>query len=78
MAISLYFEAMRRHLSENPHYLEELDETLGHALKRCPDCDSPMLPFSTRWRQMYMECICPIHGLVIVDIEEVKGDSLAV
>lgn len=69
MALNLYAEVIKKRHQENPSELLELDEKLGGIMDKCPDCCSPMLIFATRWRQGYKECICPVHGLVLVDID---------
>ena len=68
MALELYIETIKRLEEKNPGYLVEMDEQLGGIMGKC-QCGSPMLCFSTRWRQGYAEYICPAHGLVIVDLE---------
>lgn len=68
MALGLYIEAVKKHYSKNPDYLEELNQKLGGLMDRCPECSSPILLFATRFRQGYKECICPIHGLVLVEM----------
>ena len=69
MALGLYIEAVKRHEAKDPGYLVALDEKLGGALRKCPECGSPMLTFATRWRLGVVECICSVHGLVLVDLE---------
>lgn len=68
MPLGLYIEAVRKHEERHPGYLVELDEKLGGALKKCPECDSPMICFATRWRQSCAEFICPKHGLVVLGL----------
>jgi len=65
MSIRLYIEAIRK----NPKLLEGLDIKLKGGLDKCPDCKSPMLTYSSRFRLGYKECICPTHGLVLVNIQ---------
>lgn len=69
MALRLYIEAVRRKEAKSPGHLVALNEKLGGILKRCPNCDSPMLTYAVRWRMGCIECICPVHGLVILDLE---------
>ena len=69
MALGLYIEAAMRREVREPGYLVVLDEKLGGIMKKCPDCGSPMLIFATCWRIGVVECICPVHGLVLMDLE---------
>lgn len=64
MALGLYIEVVRKH----PERLTELDRKLGGVMRKCPKCDHPMLTYSSRGRQMVVECICPNHGLVVVNL----------
>lgn len=68
MALGLYIEAVKKHERENPGYLVVLDEKLGGILQKCSECNSPMITYAVRWRLGYIECICPVHGLVLVDL----------
>lgn len=69
MTIELYAEVIRRRHKEYPNELIELDWKLGGILPKCPKCNSPMLIFSFNYRMRTRECICPNHGVVLIELK---------